>query len=94
MKDKIFEIFNYDLDRLYISTFNKTKGIYIHSKVAYIAGRQECVVDDCDFNKSNLILITDTKKTMRIQEINKPFLKEILKFILNNDVIDYKIVNK
>lgn len=93
MKDKTFEIFNYDLDRVYMSAFNKTKGIYIHSKVAYIAGRQECVVDDCDFDKSNLILIADNKK-MTIQEVNKPFLKEILKFILNNNVIDYKIVNK
>jgi hypothetical protein len=94
MKDKIFEVDKYDLNMCYISLLNKKTRICINEKFVHIASREVCAVDECVFFKQNFILITEDKKEMIIQEINEPFLKEILKFIINNKVIDCKIVNK
>ena len=88
-----FEVLNYDINGLYMCMINNKKGIYINDKVVYVAGRQNCDIDECVFDKQSFILIADNKE-MIIQTINKPFLKEILKFVINNNIIDYKIINK
>ena len=94
MKDNIFEIDKYDLNMLYLSMLNKKTRICINEKFVHVSSREKYVVDECIFFKQNFILITEDKKEIIIQEINEPFLKEILKFIINNKVVDYIISNK
>lgn len=94
MKDSIFELDKYDLNMLYLSMLNKKTRIHINEKFVHVSSREACAVDECIFFKQNFILITEDRKEMIIQEINEPFLKEILKFIINNKVIDYIISNK
>lgn len=86
-------MYHYDLERYFLVAYNKSKSLNFHKDVVYIASRAECYVESCYFKTMNLILISDTEQKT-IKEINQQTIKEVLKFLLNNHVVDFKIVDK
>lgn len=93
MTDKIFEVKHYDYERYFLVANNKYKSVDFHKDVVFIASREECYVSSCYFKNMNLIMISDTEQKT-ITEINQQTIKEVLKFLLNNHVVDFKIVDK
>lgn len=93
MTDKIFEVKHYDCERYFLVANNKYKSVHFHKDVVYISSMTECYIEECDFKIMNIIMISDTEQKT-IKEINQQTIKEVLKFLLNNHVVDFKIVDK